>query len=125
MLRKTLFKRKKPLLKKSFLKKKVREIDSEAIEKMRNFFFALWNVRPHYCFICGTSLGREPRTYNFHHVIPKQKQKNYTIDITYDEKNIILVCLDCHTNIENGFLPTSLLEKKNALFEYYNEWKVM
>lgn len=96
----------------------------EDINKMREFFFHLWNKRPHYCTICGAWLGNEPLSYHFHHVIPKQRQKNYDIDITYDEKNIIFVCLDCHSGIENYGISTPSLDKlETDLLNNYNSYR--
>lgn len=123
MLKRTFFTKKKLSLKRSFIKKKPKPVDEEAIKRMREFFLAIWRNRVHLCSVCGASLGGEPRTYHFHHVIAKQRQRDYTIDITYDEKNIVLVCLDCHANIENGFLPPDLREKKTELTEYYDQYR--
>lgn len=113
-----------PFKKKKLSKEKIKEREEE-INKMREFFLSLWKKLPHYCIICGAWLGTEPRSYNFHHVIPKQCQKNYKIDITYDEKNIIFVCLNCHSGIENyGITTASLHTLKTNLLDDYEDNRI-
>jgi hypothetical protein len=122
-------------LKKSYLKKvpfkKKKKTAEEfhekvvAIEKMRSFFLSVWKKRSiHICVVCGKGLGSEPLSYMFHHVVAKQRQKDYSIDITYDEKNIVLVDLDCHNVIENGRLTPFLKTLKDELEEYYEHYRI-
>lgn len=110
-------------LKKSPFKRKHHHVHTEEIVKLRDFFLSLWKKRPHYCIVCGAYLGTEPHSYNFHHIIGKRFQSEYSIDITYNEKNIILVCLDCHSSIENGFLPPSLQKLKTELLRIYSAFR--
>lgn len=127
MLKRTPFNcLKKSSLKKTPFKKKNKTEDEiheklVAIEKMRSFFMQIWKKRPHYCIVCGKGLGSEPLSYMFHHVVPKQRQKDYSIDITYDERNIVLVDLDCHAILENGRLTPFIKTLKAELEEYYDE----
>ena len=130
MLKKSPFKcLKKSSLKKTPFKKYKKTADEislnqQKIDKMRDFFLSVWKKRPHYCTVCGRWLGTEPLSYNFHHVIPKNQQKTYSIDITYDEKNIVLVDLDCHGVLENGRLTPFLEILKTELEEYYNHHRI-
>lgn len=124
MLKRTFSKLKRSSLKKSPIKKKPKIVDQEEIDKMRNFFLSIWRKRSHCCTICGVWLGSEPRSYHFHHVIPKQRQKNYDVDITYDEKNIIFVCLDCHSGIETYGITSPSLDKLGTdLLSYYKNFR--
>ena len=116
--------RKTPL-KRTFFKKTPKKKSNAEVDKMREFFMSIWKKRHHYCFICGVSLGTEPRSYHFHHVIGKRHQCDYNVDISYDENNIILVCLDCHTNVENGYEPLSVKSMKSKLLDSYSEHKIM
>lgn len=111
-------------LKRSPLKKKPKIIDQEKIDKMKAFFMGIWGKRPHHCTVCGTGLGNEARTYHFHHIVAKQHQKHYNIDITYDESNIIIVCLDCHGGLENGIETPSVKIIKSGLLAKYESHRI-
>lgn len=120
---------KRSSLKKTPFKKKKNTADEfhekvVAIEKMRTFFMSIWRNCPHYCTVCGKGLGSEPLSYMFHHVVPKQRQKNYSIDITYDENNTIIVCLDCHSVIEGGNETPAIKRLKSDLLKYYDEHRI-
>lgn len=124
MLKRNLFSRlKRKSLKRTPLKRKKKTVDQEKIDKMKEFFLSVWSKRTHYCNVCGKGLGNEPHTYNFHHIVAKQRQKNYSIDITYDEKNIFIVCLDCHSVIESGIGPLSLTLVKDKLLREYEKYR--
>ena len=60
-------KERKPLPK---INKKREEKDNS---KMTSFFFLIWQQRPHKSEISGESLGKEPLTIYFHHILPKNK----------------------------------------------------
>ena len=126
MLKKSPFNRlKRKSLKRVPLKKHRKQVDHEEVAKMRAFFLSIWERNSHYCTVCGKGLGSEPFSYHFHHVIPKQRQKIYDIDITYDEKNIVLVCLDCHSMIEMGSDPSCIRTIKSNLSDYYEKHRIV
>lgn len=57
---------------------------------------SIWKYKPHVCESCGRNLGAEPRTFNFHHILPKRNYPQYR----HSEWNIMLLCLDCHSKAE-------------------------
>ena len=63
---------------------------SSSISKMRGLFLSIWAKRPHRSEVSGTSLGKEPLTIFFHHILPKEHYK----EAMYDEENIILLTFD-------------------------------
>lgn len=63
---------------------------------MRGFFLEIWKKRRHVSEISGQSLGSEPLTVFFHHILPKNKYPQ----AQYDEENIILLTLEEHDNVE-------------------------
>jgi len=76
------------------LQKKV----GEHKEKLRDFFLTIWSTRPHICESCGKPLGKEIRSYMFDHLLEKAKYPEYE----FDEDNIFLCCLDCHSRKSLG-----------------------
>ena len=115
MLKKSPFKWKRSSLKKVPFKRKPKVVNHEEIEKLREFFFSIWNKRYHYCVICGRWLGDEPLSYMFDHILEKDKYP----DLKYEEENIALLCLDCHDCKTRGIFPGTyaiLIEKTKKLF---------
>ena len=45
----------------------------------------------------------------FDHILPKEASQ-YP-ELKFEEQNIALLCLDCHTNKGNGFFPESYAKK--------------
>ena len=43
------------------------------IDVMRKLFLKIWKQRPHRSELSGTSLGAEPLSIYFHHILPKEK----------------------------------------------------
>lgn len=74
-------------------------IVKDKIDKQWDFFLKIWNERPHICGNCNKSLGSEPRSYHFDHLLEKSIYK----DLKYVDENIFLICLECHNNKSNGF----------------------
>lgn len=102
-------------LKKTPWKKNKKVVNQEEIDKMKAFFLLLWSKLPHYCAICGTWLGSEPHTYHFDHILEKSKYP----ELKYEEKNIKLLCLECHDCKSRGIFPSSyavIIEKTKKLF---------
>lgn len=71
--------------------------NSYQISEMREFFLLIWEKRKHYSEVSGDYLGKEPLTIFFHHILPKEKYPNASLD----EENIILLTFDEHNNVEN------------------------
>lgn len=83
---------------------------------MRELFQKIWNERPHYSELSWTFLGREISTVFFHHILPKSKYEEATLD----EDNIILLTWEEHSNVENN--PTRYEEinkRRDKLMEKY------
>ena len=66
------------------------------ISEMQEFFLNIWKKRRHFSEISGKYLGNEPMSTYFHHILPKEKYPEASLD----EENIILLTLDEHTNVE-------------------------
>lgn len=95
----------KQALRKVALNKKVpleeaKQATQERIQKDYNFYLGIWNKRPHRCQVCDTPLGSELRSYMFDHLIEKSTHP----ELRYEEDNLIVVCLDCHSKKTNGFI---------------------
>ncbi len=63
---------------------------------MKDFFLQIWRKRPHYSEVSGKWLGSEPLTIFFHHILPKEKYP----DASLDEENIVLLTLEEHEQVE-------------------------
>jgi hypothetical protein len=63
---------------------------------MRELFLSIWSKRPHRSEVSNTYLGKEPLTVFFHHILPKEKYP----DTSLDEENIILLTLEEHDQVE-------------------------
>ena len=86
----------KPLVTgKSFTRTK-KQVNGEKINQMQEFFVSLWKQRRHFSEISGQYLGQEAMSTYFHHILPKEKYPEASLD----EENIILLTLDEHTNVE-------------------------
>lgn len=66
-------------------------------EGMIDLFWEIWDERPHRCYNCGCSLGSEPSTAYFHHILEKSKYPQFALL----KNNIVLLCLDDHANVKN------------------------
>ena len=80
---------------KSFTKTK-KQVNVGTINQMQHFFLGIWSIRPHFSEASGQYLGKEPMSTYFHHILPKEKYPEASLD----EENIILLTLDEHTNVE-------------------------
>lgn len=79
--------------------KKMREIlQKNKEEKMEEFnlYQEIWKERPHKSEVTGSSLGREARTYMFHHILPKSKYPEHRLN----KDNIILLTFEEHEKVE-------------------------
>jgi len=91
---------------KSLLKKSPTKKDND---QRNNFFMEIWNERPHMCEHCGKSLGQDPRSYMFDHILEKSTHQS----LSFEKDNIWLVCLECHDNKTRGILTDKYKEKIN------------
>ena len=90
----------KPLPKARGLSKVAKNVNfdnnTRNISEMRDFFLQLWKKRRHYSEVSGKYLGSEPLSVFFHHVLPKEKYPEASLD----EENIILLTLEEHDQVE-------------------------
>ena len=63
---------------------------------LHEFFLKLWKKFPHYSMVSGKYLGNEPLSVFFHHILPKEKYPEASLD----EENIILLTLEEHDQVE-------------------------
>jgi len=90
------------------LKKNITTIkDLEKIDNQINLFLSIWNKRSHKCENCNKSLGNEPLSYMFDHILEKSKYP----ELKLEENNIWLLCLECHDNKTRSNLSKKM-EKK-------------
>jgi hypothetical protein len=88
------------------------------IFEMRDFFLQLWKKRVHKSEVSGAYLGKEPMSTYFHHILPKEKYPEACLD----EKNIILLTLEEHSNVENDmYRYEEVNERRKQLNLKYNE----
>lgn len=84
--------------------------------EMRKFFLSIWNKRPHKSEVSGVYLGSEPMSTYFHHILPKEKYPEACLD----EENIVLLCLEEHSNVENNMYRYEEVNKRrNYLLTKY------
>lgn len=86
----------KPLPKTSSKLSKKLDKNSEKTVEMREFFMSLWKKLPHYSMVSGKYLGSEPLSIFFHHILPKEKYPQASLD----EENIIFLTLEEHEQVE-------------------------
>ena len=109
----------KALAKKSSLSTKKLDKSEDNSLKMKEFFLSIWNKRPHRSEVSNTYLGNEPLTVFFHHILPKEKYK----DASLDEENIILLTLEEHDQVEMDMYRYDVInQRRNNLKTKYNLW---
>jgi len=92
--------------------RKVSENNSERVNIQREFFLSIWRKKPHRSEVSGEYLGSEPMSTYFHHILPKEKYPEACLD----EKNIILLTLEEHSNVENNMYKyEEINERRNQL----------
>ena len=82
--------------------------NSDRILKMQEFFLTIWKKRLHKSEVSGTSLGHEPMSTFFHHILAKEKYP----EACFDEDNIVLLTLDEHTNVESDMYKYPEVNKR-------------
>jgi hypothetical protein len=78
------------------------------ISEMRDFFLQIWKKRLHLSEVSGLPLVGEPLHIYFHHILPKEKYPQASLD----EENIILLTLDEHTNVESDMYKYEEVNKR-------------
>lgn len=78
--------------------KKKYSVTNQGGDNMIDFFFQIWNERPHISEISGAFLGHEPLTVFFHHILEKEMYP----DLAFEKENIILLTLEEHDNVGMG-----------------------
>ena len=73
-----------------------KEKSLQNIFEMRDFFLELWKKRAHKSEVSGEYLGSEPLHVFFHHILPKNKYPESSLD----EENIILLTMSEHDQVE-------------------------
>ena len=66
------------------------------LAEMHLFFLEIWKKKPHKSEISGTYLGSEALSTFFHHILPKSKYPEASLD----EENIILLTWEEHDQVE-------------------------
>lgn len=96
-------------LQKSALKNKKKNKDETINYLLRRneFFEAIWKKRKHYCEECGVFLGHIPMSYHFDHILEKSKYP----DLSFEENNVQILCLDCHSKKTNGFISEKVRQR--------------
>jgi len=91
--------------------------DNERFIIQRDFFLSIWKKRAHRCENCDIHLGSEPLSYMFDHVLEKSKYP----DLKYEEENICILCLDCHSDKTNCKLSDFMKEKIKKVKEIFGK----
>lgn len=81
--------------------KQKKEAKKELLQEDRAFYISVWESVPHVCRFCNCSLGSEPKTYHFDHILEKETYPEYR----HEPRNIQLLCLSCHNNKTSGYVP--------------------
>lgn len=90
------------------------------INHMHLFFKQIWDERKHRSEVSGTSLGKEPLSTFFHHILPKSKYP----EMAYMKSNIILLTLEEHDNVESDMYRYEEVNKRREkLIELYERTK--
>jgi len=66
------------------------------LAEMHLFFLEIWKKKPHKSEISGTYLGSEALSTFFHHILPKSKYPEASLD----EEHIILLTWEEHDQVE-------------------------
>ena len=102
-----LHKPRKPLASNKGFKVKVPEKHPiTQMSPMKDMFLKIWKIRPHKSEVSGTSLGSEALSTYFHHILPKEKYPEASLD----QENIILLTWEEHDQVE---MDTTRYEEVN------------
>jgi 5-methylcytosine-specific restriction endonuclease McrA len=70
---------------------------SKLFSEDKLFYAEHWAACPHVCEACKVKLPAEPLTLFFHHALPKRLYAQFR----HVHENIIVLCPDCHTQVES------------------------
>jgi hypothetical protein len=85
--------------------------------EMRNFFKSIWAKKLHKSEVSGEYLGKEAMSTYFHHILPKEKYPEASLD----EENIVILSLEEHCNVENDMYKYEIINKRREyLYKKYN-----
>lgn len=104
-----------PKKRSSFTRKNLK-YDTFLIKQDRELYMEIWNERLHVCYSCGTSII-EPKTYNFHHLLEKGKERYK--HLRHEKDNIMILCANCHCSTTNGFPPSEVLKQTQIAFKHF------
>lgn len=96
---------------------KAKNVHNDGHNQQREMFINIWNKRSHRCENCDTHLGSEPLSYMFDHILEKSKYP----DLRYEEENICMLCLDCHSDKTNCKLSDFMKEKIKKVKEIFGK----
>jgi hypothetical protein len=85
-----------------------KEPATQKISEMQEFFLKIWKKRLHYSQISMDPLGTEPLSIFFHHILPKNKYPEASLD----EENIILLTLNEHDQVESDMYRFEEINKR-------------
>jgi hypothetical protein len=74
------------------------EQQAELIKLDKEFYKQLWAIRPHKCVNCGCNIGKQFKLWNWHHLLNKVDYWQFR----HNPRNVILVCLECHSKAETN-----------------------
>ena len=94
-----------------------KKVVSDGYIIQREMFLDIWKKRAHRCENCDAQLGSEPLSYMFDHVLEKSKYP----DLRYEEENICMLCLDCHSDKTNSKLSDFMKEKIKKVKEIFGK----
>jgi len=114
-----MHKPRKPLPSSKGFKTPIKKYEEEMhnIVIMQTFFLQIWKKRPHKSEVSGASLGSEALSTYFHHILPKNKYPEASLD----QENIILLTWEEHDQVEMD--PTRYEEvnkRREQLKQKYN-----
>ena len=81
--------------------------------EMKDFFLKIWATRPHRSEISGSYLGSEALSTYFHHILPKSKYPEASLD----EENIILLNWEEHDQVESDTTRYEEVNKRRELLK--------
>ena len=96
---------------------KAKNVHNDGHIIQREMFLNIWKKRTHRCENCDVHLGSEPLSYMFDHVLEKSKYP----DLRYEEENICMLCLDCHSDKTNCKLSDFMKEKIKKVKEIFGK----
>lgn len=102
-------KEKKPIPKISAKKRERNKEQAEVLAADKEFYSEIWAASPHKCQCgCNASLGKEPLTTMFHHVLFKAIYPAFR----HEASNIMLLLPACHTAYHNNPDSRPLIKKR-------------